>query len=257
MELKCTKCGDNMDSMLANVQTDLIQCPSCKTIHKLSTLMAGQRGDANLYQKPVYKSNYGHRELANISDNLPEKPRGSSIDVLATFSTIEITLPPVGMRGEDIFLGGFSTLWLSFVAFWTFFASQASTLFAMFSIPFWLAGFGMVSSLIKKITERQEIELDSQNLTVRKKGLFSVKEEKIPFYMIDNIRRGNTSIKDMFSNMTVNNNNNSNNPKLTTIPIIQVGVKEVPFFENALEVEQNWAIELLNKAVSNQKKQDF
>ena len=40
----------------------------------------------------------------------------------------------------------FSLPWLAFVAFWTWGASQASALFACFSIPFWCIGLGLASS---------------------------------------------------------------------------------------------------------------
>ena len=102
MELKCPKCGDNMDSRLANVQTDLIQCPSCKNIHKLSQLIDHQD---NRSSKPErnYKANYDHREIISFSDNLPEKPRGSKLEVFATYSSIEIIVPPMGFKSTDIF----------------------------------------------------------------------------------------------------------------------------------------------------------
>ena len=84
MELKCVNCNDNIDSRLANVQTDLIQCPSCKTIHKLSQLFDNQNNRPK-QQKSIYQTNYDHREIASLSDNLPEKPTGSKLEVFSTF----------------------------------------------------------------------------------------------------------------------------------------------------------------------------
>ena len=165
MELKCTKCGDNMDSRLANVQTNLIQCPSCKTIHKLSRLIDNQ-DNKPVKEKPVYKTNYDHREMASLSDNLPEKPTGSKLEVFATYSSVEIIAPPVRFKTTDLFVAGFGGFWLLFIAFWTFMAAQASIIFALFSIPFWLVGFGMVGGLIRRLAEKQYIEVDSQNITM-------------------------------------------------------------------------------------------
>ena len=36
-------------------------------------------------------------------------------------------------------------------------------------------------------------------------------------------------------------------------PMIKIDLKEVPFLENALKVEQDWAIELLNEILKNYK----
>lgn len=255
MELKCTKCGDNIDSRLANVQTDLIQCPSCNTIHKLSQLFDNQKDTSSQY-KPAYKRNYDHREIASLSDNLPEKPTGSKLEVYSTYSTIEIIAPPAGLSGGSVFLGGFSAFWLTFVAFWTFFAAQGSIFFALFSIPFWLVGFGMASGVIRRLVERQYIEIDSRSITIRKKGLLFSKEEEVPIHSIDSIGRRQIKLKNAFSaigNAQSTSYNTNNSSKTPMTPTIQMGVKEVSFLENALEIEQDWAIKLLNKAIENQR----
>ena len=63
----------------------------------------------------------------------------------------------------------FSLPWLAFVGFWTWGASQASALFACFSIPFWCIGLGLASSpwwglrkqkhTVLVITNRRAMEL--------------------------------------------------------------------------------------------------
>ena len=188
MELKCANCNDNIDSRLANVQTDLIQCPSCRNIHKLSQLIDNQSNRPK-EQKSIYQTNYDHREIASLSDNLPEKPTGSKLEIFSTYSGIEIIAAPAGLKGSDIFIAGFSAFWLIFVMFWTFMAVQASLIFALFSIPFWLVGLGMAGGLIKKLTEKQYIEIDSRNIIIRKKGLFFSNQEEMPLHFIDSISR--------------------------------------------------------------------
>ena len=59
----CPKCGDNIDSRQGNVQTNLIQCTSCSSIHRLNQLVE------NHEQKPtgpVYKSNFDYIVLENL-----------------------------------------------------------------------------------------------------------------------------------------------------------------------------------------------
>ena len=52
MELKCPKCGDNIDSRQGNVQTNLIQCTSCLSIHRLNQLVEDHEQKPT---RPIYK----------------------------------------------------------------------------------------------------------------------------------------------------------------------------------------------------------
>ena len=150
----------------------------------------------------------------------------------------------MGFKSTDIF----GVFWLSFVAFWTFLALQASMIFAMFSIPFWLVGFVLVGGLLKRVTEKQYIEIDNHNIIIRKKGLFFLESEELSLYSIDKIKREN--VKPTISFNKIGNINNLNN---LSKPMIKIDLKEVPFLENALKVEQDWAIELLNEILKNYK----
>ena len=185
VELLCTNCGFDMDARTANVQTNIIQCPNCYTIHKVDVLLNAQDEIKELptknflEEKPKDNSIFDNRkfELTNfeddLSNNFPKIPRNSNIDVYITPMTLEINIPPKGFEGTDLFLIGFTIFWLIFVAFWTLFASMASILFAMFSIPFWLIGIGLATGLINKFTEKQFIELDRYSLSITKTALFS------------------------------------------------------------------------------------
>ena len=242
MELKCTKCGDNIDSRLANVRTNIIQCPNCFTIHELDKLVKQQN---NKFQS--YASSYMSTEVSELT----EKPRGSNLEVLSTYSNFEITAPPVGFQAIDTFITIFAVIWLSFISFWTFMTARSFLPMAFFSIPFWLVGFAMFGGLLKKWTERQYIEVNNRFLTIKKQGLLLSKTHEIPLEHIDGIDMKKATLKNTFSNIGKmnTNTNTSGKGKNPEQPTIQVGVKGYTFLENFNEVEQQWAINSLKTAV--------
>lgn len=221
MELKCPKCGDNIDARLANTQTNLMQCPSCDNTKKSNQLI-----DNNIIKQrnPIYNTNYDHQEVDRFFDDFSEKPTNSKLDVFRTSSNVEIIALPMGLKGGDIF----GVFWILFISLWTILVLYLSILGALFSIPFWIAGFFMNRKLSRKF-EKQYIEMDSQNITIRKRGLFFSNQEEISLYDIDSISMEKTLAK----------------------PVIQVGVKKITFLENISEIEQDWVIKLLNKAMEN------
>lgn len=247
MELKCPKCGDNIDARQGNVQTNLIQCPSCSSIHRLNQLIENQEQKST---RPAYKSNFEHRnELIRFDSNLPEKPLGSKIDIMTTSSSLEVIAPTRPFGGADIFMMFFATFWLGFVAVWTFFAAMGATFMALFSIPFWFVGISMWSGIIKRLTEKQIIEADSYSIRIVKKNLFSTTLEEIPLNEISKIHIKSLSSKNLFTNMSNHSATRSvktgNKSSEALAPTISSGVKDVSFFENALEAEQDWMMEIL------------
>jgi hypothetical protein len=54
----------------------------------------------------------------------------------------------------------FAGFWLSFVTVWTAGAAMGSPFFALFSIPFWLVGFGMVAGIIKSLVAGERLTMD-------------------------------------------------------------------------------------------------
>lgn len=242
MELKCTQCGDNIDSRLANIRTNMIQCPNCFTIHELDKLVKQQNNKVQ-----SYASSYTSTEVTELR----EKPRGSKLEVLSTYSNFEISAPPVGFQAMDTFITIFAVIWLSFISFWTFMAARGFLPMAFFSIPFWLVGFGLAGGLIKKWTERQFIEVNNRFLTIRKRGILFSKTQEIPLEHIDLIDMKKAKLKNTFSNlgkMSELSNTNGRGKNLVQ-PTIQVGVKDYTFLENFQEVEQQWATQSLKTAV--------
>lgn len=244
MELNCTNCQDNIDAALANVQTDLIQCPNCKTIHQLSQLMEGQSS----YTKPV-RSGYSSRyEVFSGDEPLPPVPAGSDIQVFPTYSSVEFSIPPGGFGAMDAFLTFFTLFWIGFVAVWTFFASQAFFVMALFSLPFWWVGMQLAQNLIRRLFEHQTIILDAQMLKIVRKGVFVNNTEELTVNQIDTIDFLPANLKRGFRNIGMGNNQRkmmTNGKTQMVLPTIRVGVKDYSFFENAKEAEQEWAIKIL------------
>lgn len=256
MELLCTNCGFDIDARTANVQTNLIQCPNCHTIHKINQLLEAQdKIDERptkdfLEERPKGPSIFENRqyELTKFEeDSFRQIPSGSKIEIYSTPTTLEINMPSHGFEGTDIFLIGFTTFWLGFVAVWTFFASMASILFALFSIPFWLVGLGLAKGLIGKFTEKQFIELDRYSLIITKTGLFYKKIYMLDIEDVQAIERQKPSMKSSFKNIRFSGTTSNKNGSL--LPTVKTRNGDITLFEFVSEKEQKWGIKVLKQGI--------
>lgn len=105
-------------------------------------------------------SNDHFRKRAEIETVPP--PFGTRITIAADANSFDMKIPPLGLTGGGLFGMIFSVAWLGFVAFWTFFAAQGSFLFALFSLPFWVVGLGMVRGHIRKHFSTTTLHLDRE-----------------------------------------------------------------------------------------------
>lgn len=263
MELLCLNCGFDMDARTANVQTNLIQCPSCHTIHRIDEILNMQETIDELPTKGFLKekhkgpSIFENRkyELTNFEEdnlNFQSVPSDSKIEIYSTPTALEITIPAHGFEAADAFIILFTTFWLGFVAFWTFFAAMGSIFFAMFSIPFWLVGIGLASGLINKFTEKQFIELDRYSLNITKTGLLSKKVYMLDMEDIQAIRRQKPSMKSSFRNIQASGTAANKNNRL--LPTIKTRNAEITIFEFVSEREQKWGIRILKEAITKYSK---
>lgn len=97
---------------------------------------------------------------------LVPRPFNTRIELEVSPDVLSLTIPPA--RPSPALVGPlvFSVAWLSFVAFWTSGAARGSLFFALFSLPFWFVGFGLLGKsglpMIRKTTltlNRDEGEL--------------------------------------------------------------------------------------------------
>jgi hypothetical protein len=108
--------------------------------------------------------------LAALQGDLPtlvhhrRQPAGSRIMLKKTFGRLLVDIPPVGFRFDNLFWLGFALIWSGFLFFWTAGAILvgAQLFFPLFSIPFWIAGLGLISALLFSVAGRTRLEIDRQ-----------------------------------------------------------------------------------------------
>jgi hypothetical protein len=274
MALLCKKCGYDIDPRTANVQTNLVQCPKCYTIHQLDELIAWSKHSEKLpeeaweetpirtkeefgsdfFEEDLEENDFFENDLlkntnSNITNfnaspqrHLEEPLKGSKIALFETRSTVSIKVFAIGLEFSDTFIIIFATFWLSFVAVWTLFASMGSVLFALFSIPFWFAGIFMISQPFRKIFERQDIEIDRYTMRIIKKNPFRKKIYEIDIADINAIRLEN-------KNKTGKLMTGTGNDFSLKCPTITVGAKRFTFMEMHSDLEQVWAVRVVKSAL--------
>ncbi len=94
----------------------------------------------------------------------------------------------------------FASFWLGFVYFWTTTAveNDAPTMFAMFSIPFWIVGFGLVISGIRSLPTRTRLRFGPDGLHYSKHFLgIPLGRRHLPLREITGINAENRGIVDV------------------------------------------------------------
>ena len=108
-------------------------------------------------------------ELESKRPNRRKKPANTKVQVYRNEDTKElaILIPPAGFTGNSAMSGGFAIAWNAFVATWTVGAlASGGAFFALFSIPFWLAGGQMGKSFIDETFESAEISLTDTDFNI-------------------------------------------------------------------------------------------
>ena len=89
------------------------------------------------------------------------KPGGSKIQLTKTQDVLDIIIPPTGFVPSMVFTGLFAISWNSFIFFWTisavFIPFPSNIFFALFSLPFWAAGFHILSLLLFPLFKRTRL----------------------------------------------------------------------------------------------------
>lgn len=76
-----------------------------------------------------------------IASGSAPKPQGTRVILERSTNRLDFCIPAKGLGMDTAFTGAFAIAWNSFVAIWTVGAlSSGGILFALFSLPFWLAG---------------------------------------------------------------------------------------------------------------------
>ncbi len=101
------------------------------------------------------------------------KPRGSRVILQKDINSIEIVIPAAGFSLEILGLLGFAIAWNSFIFFWTGAVMLApfpiNVPFVLFSLPFWIAGIGMVRDIILGLFRQTQLRIDRQQICLTHK----------------------------------------------------------------------------------------
>lgn len=155
MQVRCPKCRLELPVANISFETSLLKCDACNEVFPLSDIL------------PV------------------ERPFDAWAKLECTERQLGIVVPPQGMRAATWGLLGFAAFWLAFIAFWTAGAlgfapfgkmaagaiPRAQVIFASFSIPFWLAGFGMLAGVIWSSRGSTSVYIDSGRAYLEKRCL--------------------------------------------------------------------------------------
>jgi len=230
MELICSVCKATISSDNVNIASDLAKCDKCNSIHKASDLADS---------KSIDKINH--------------PPTGSKITIKKGFDdSIELYYPKKGFTASVIPQLFFTIFWFGFISFWTWGASQGSVLFALFSIPFWLMGIGMLGGLINAISETQTLRISKTSLTLKKDRPIRPKKIEIKVKDIQSIKMKQLNMNPflIFGNFRLMMKMQRQfGMGRIEVPAIISGLKTAYFFEDAYEVEQEWVTTTLDNII--------
>ncbi|MEH2437314.1 MAG: serine/threonine-protein kinase [Nostoc sp.] len=115
-------------------------------------------------------------QATNLPALVTSKPDGSKIQLTKNWDSLEIIIPPAGFHPSIVFTGVFAIAWNSFILFWTIGVLSApfpiNIPFALFSLPFWSAGFLMVYKFIFNLFGRICLRLNAEQISLSRE-LFS------------------------------------------------------------------------------------
>lgn len=103
---------------------------------------------------------------------LPNQPAGSKIKLKSDENTLEILIPPVGWQSSLVLTGWFAIVWNAFILFWTIGAVAVpfptKIPLALFSIPFWGAGFVLLYKVFFTLYGRIRLRLNWGQISLTK-----------------------------------------------------------------------------------------
>ncbi|MEJ1931602.1 serine/threonine-protein kinase [Nostoc sp. NIES-2111] len=117
-------------------------------------------------------------QLLGVGKLAVTKPEDTKIELIKDWDLLEIVIPPIGFQPSMLFLGLFAIVWNSFILVWTIKVLlepfPISVFVALFSLPFWGAGYFMVYILLFSLFGRIKLRLDKEQITCTKE-LFGFK----------------------------------------------------------------------------------
>jgi predicted Zn finger-like uncharacterized protein len=186
-----------------------VTCPNCRQVIPADDI-ALDKGWAKcarcneVYQLAQLVPEYAAAAAPAAAVAPPERPFDAWVVAERDGDRLIVHVPPMGMRTGAWAMLGFATFWTGFIAFWTagalgvFFGGKPAAfnlLFACFSIPFWLAGFGMFGSVLWMARGSRVVLLDASKMVAEFRCLFWRRRKLIDRAAVQCAREGVVTVK--------------------------------------------------------------
>ncbi len=159
------------------------------------------------------------------------QPAGSRIALKKTFGRLLVDIPPVGLRFDNLFWLGFALIWSGFLFFWTAGAVLvgAQLFFPLFSIPFWIAGLGLISALLFSVAGRTRLEIDRKSF-------------RLQWHLFGFCHQVQGRTEDIDEIQIANSNYSVNDKPIMACTLVE-GVRKHRFGSWLTQPEQEWLVE--------------
>lgn len=217
-------CVERFSQWLERMLEPMIEYRFQSAQEALDSLLNDEAIQATAKNLPREPHSEAVRSLASLRSH--PAPAGAKAQTKIHGEQLQVLVPAGGFGFSSLFLIGFNAFWLCFVAVWTTFALQGSILFALFSIPFWAVGLGMLVFNINTIFTRVELHFSPQHIEVLKNyaGVFKSREN-YPLSQLSSVQR-HLSYK-------------SNNVPHFALQI-ELGAKKISLGTQLSRMEQEW-----------------
>jgi hypothetical protein len=102
-----------------------------------------------------------------LSPRFGHKPYQTRIQLTKTPRSLEVVVPPLGLRPAVLKVAGLAVLWNGFLAFWMFrIQSPLSLGFVLFSLPFWAIGGALIAGAILLMYQQSILRIDDRQISL-------------------------------------------------------------------------------------------
>ena len=192
----------------------------------------------SLQNERTIESNLDIQRLINSkSDRLREdfrastKPHGSRIEIKKSEDLLEIYIPPLGWSLDGISVLMFALFLDGFLVVWTSLALRASILFALFSIPFWIAAVGMTYVGLLNVYGKVNVLINNRNFKIK--------------WDVLGIRRMVQGRTEDLRYAELKTSHEVNNKQITELCLYQ-GIYSHKFGARLSRIEKDWLLQEIN-----------
>lgn len=172
-----------------------------------------------------------------------KKPAGTRVQLSRSGGRLDVEIPPEGLNGGSVGTGLFAVAWNAFVAFWTFSAlASGGVLFALFSAPFWFAGWQLASQAFGGALTKERFAIGRNRFRLAQE--LAVMQDGAAKFLGQGNRSQEGDVSDVTGARVVTTVIVNGVPR-TAIELV-AGVKKYRFGESLDIVEQEWIVSEIN-----------